>query len=84
MALLQCFECGAKVSSEADKCPKCGGPAPTSTAGITISDADYRKLPKAEQKAFKKNGGKVAINKTRLVLVLFFLFIIFVMLSGGA
>lgn len=31
MALTDCKECGRQVSTEADKCPHCGRPAPSET-----------------------------------------------------
>ncbi|MFV0575976.1 MAG: hypothetical protein ACK5NC_11280 [Vibrio sp.] len=85
MAILKCTECLAKVSSEAEACPKCGAPAPKSRKGISITEKDAAKMSKNERKAFVANGGKITIPKSRKVITLSIIgaIIIFLGVSGN-
>lgn len=37
--LIKCSECGAEVSNQANKCPKCGAPTAQKKSGIAIIGA---------------------------------------------
>lgn len=67
MALLECPECGKKVSTEATACPGCGGPAPKSRKGETVTTEEAKKMTRNEKKAFLKAGGKVVLSKSQKV-----------------
>jgi hypothetical protein len=68
MALLECPECGKKVSTEAAACPGCGGPPPRSRKGETITAEEAKKMTSNEKIAFVKAGGKVVLNKTQQIV----------------
>ncbi len=85
MALLKCKECGAKVSTEAISCQKCGAPAPKSTKGQVLSPDESAKLSIKERYAFQAAGGKILLSKTqKIALGLLFMFIAFLIFKPSA
>jgi hypothetical protein len=62
MALLECSECGKKVSTEATACPKCGAPPPKSRKGEFITPEQSAKMSYKERRAFQKAGGTILIS----------------------
>lgn len=78
MALLKCFECGKKVSTEATSCPKCGAPAPKSRKGESITPEQSASMTYKQRRAFQNAGGKILLSKVQkfffIVIGLFILF----------
>ncbi|WP_426369877.1 hypothetical protein [Pseudocolwellia sp. HL-MZ7] len=77
MALLECFECGKKVSTEATACPKCGAPPPKSRKGESITPAQSASMTYKQRRAFQKAGGKILLSKAQkfsFIVIGFFMF----------
>jgi uncharacterized membrane protein YvbJ len=78
MALLECFECGEKVSTDATACPKCGAPPPRSRKGESITPEQSASMTYKQRRAFQKAGGKIFLSKgqkfTFIVIGLLILF----------
>ncbi|NOX15128.1 MAG: hypothetical protein GXP61_03725 [Epsilonproteobacteria bacterium] len=78
MALLKCEECGKKVSTKATSCPRCGGPAPKSKKGKTITPEQSAKMTYKERRNFQKSGGKILLSKwQKISFVMITIFILF-------
>jgi hypothetical protein len=63
MALLNCIECGNKVSDLAEKCPKCGTPISIIIAANTTTVSDPVVI---EKEPLNKNEQEISQNKTVL------------------
>jgi hypothetical protein len=78
VALLECFECGKKVSTEAAACPKCGAPPPKSRKGESITPEQSANMTYKQRRAFQKAGGKILLSKAQkfsfIVIGFFILF----------
>lgn len=84
MALLECPECGKKVSTEASACPSCGGLPPKSRKGDTVMLAESKKMTRNEKKAFINAGGKIVLSKSqKIVSALFFILLVFMFSKFG-
>jgi hypothetical protein len=78
VALLECFECGKKVSTEAAACPKCGAPPPKSRKGESMTPEQSASMTYKQKRTFQKSGGKILLSKAQkfsfIVIGFFILF----------
>ena len=64
MAIKLCRECGARISTEAQPCPKCGAPDPTKDKSVA---AEPIKEKRAAADTIKGTAGPVAPTEHKKV-----------------
>lgn len=76
MALIQCSECSNEVSTTTSQCPKCGSKKPFKGKNLTADESKGMTL--GERRSFQKGGGKLLMNTSQKVSLVFIIAVIVV------
>jgi uncharacterized membrane-anchored protein len=70
MALIDCLECGKKMSDKAKACPNCGCPLQTTQHNTLTWESDYNNQTDINQSKLSENGKETSILLPSILLVI--------------